>query len=41
MQRLAMDFRVDAPTVERLREALKQYVGTHNYHNFTSGVREL
>jgi tRNA pseudouridine38-40 synthase len=30
-------YRVDAPRIEHLREALKCYVGTKMYHNFTTG----
>jgi tRNA pseudouridine38-40 synthase len=31
-------FRVSAEAVERLKGALQRYVGTNNYHNFTSGI---
>ncbi|OCF75536.1 tRNA pseudouridine(38-40) synthase [Kwoniella mangroviensis CBS 8886] len=30
-------FRVDSKTLERFRELIAQYKGTHNFHNFTVG----
>jgi tRNA U38,U39,U40 pseudouridine synthase TruA len=33
------NWRVDDETLARLRAALNKYVGTHNYHNFTSRMK--
>jgi len=32
-------YRIDTPRVERIREVIQKFVGTHNFHNFTSGVK--
>uniref|UniRef100_A0A7S4H854 Pseudouridine synthase I TruA alpha/beta domain-containing protein n=1 Tax=Guillardia theta TaxID=55529 RepID=A0A7S4H854_GUITH len=36
----AKDFRVTDDVVERVSKLLSQYVGTHSFHNFTSGKKK-
>lgn len=31
------NYRIDKETFEKFREAMKMYVGTHNFHNYTIG----
>ncbi|XP_069139906.1 pseudouridylate synthase 1 homolog isoform X2 [Argopecten irradians] len=32
-------YRVPGDTIERVRELIKRFEGTHNFHNFTSGLK--
>jgi len=32
------DFRIDSKRLDKVRQVLQNFVGTHNFHNFTSGV---
>lgn len=34
---LTKDYRVEEGTIERVKDILSKYKGTHNFHNFTSG----
>jgi len=33
------DYRIEDKKIERARQILKRFIGTHNFHNFTSGVK--
>lgn len=33
------DYRIDSDRLLRVRKVLQNFVGTHNFHNFTSGVK--
>jgi tRNA U38,U39,U40 pseudouridine synthase TruA len=33
------EYRIDPITLERVRQALAIYEGTHNYHNYTCGKK--
>ena len=38
-QLVTEDFRIDSGRLDKVRQVLQNFVGTHNFHNFTSGVK--
>lgn len=34
-----LDYRISQDIIEKVNEVLEKFVGTHNFHNFTSGVK--